>query len=65
MTPSAVGITCLVLNVIILIWDGFLDADKIRRNTISQVIIDNSKKWPILPALIGFEMGVLIGHWFL
>lgn len=34
------------------------------RSTISQVIIKASKLSPMVPALIGFFIGVLFGHWW-
>lgn len=64
MTPLMVRNVCIGLLVIILIWDLFLYKDSVKRNSISQVVIDYSKKYPMLPAIIGFSMGLLIGHWY-
>lgn len=44
----------------LVIWDIALALDKIPRNTISQAIVDLSRKWSVVP----FAIGVLCGHWF-
>lgn len=64
MTPTLVALICGAIFVLILIWDAFLYADKVERNSISQVVIDLSKKSPLLPWFIGFVMGALALHWF-
>lgn len=64
MTPAAVGITCLVVTVLVLLWDALLYRDRIERNSISQVIIDKSKKSLWYPAMICFWIGFLVCHWF-
>jgi len=45
---------------ILLIWDLYLYLDSKPRNSITQVTIDYSKKYPIIPFLWGF----LIGHFY-
>lgn len=50
----------IVVTVLILLWDLYLYRDKIEGNTISQVIIKYSYKYPMIP----FVVGVLIGHWW-
>jgi len=68
MTPSFVGITVglglCALILIILAWDAYLYTDKIERNSITQVCIDQSKKYPIIAWVIGFFMGFLSAHFY-
>jgi len=58
-------ISFVVIPIAILTWDWFLYGDKIPRNSISQVVIDLSSKYPMVPFSIGFGMGLLSAHWFL
>lgn len=64
MSPLIVGIICILIFLAIIAWDIFLYRDKIDRNSISQVIIDASKKTPFVPFILGFGMGLLAGHLF-
>lgn len=64
MTPTMVAAVCFLIFVLILVWDAWLYADKTDRNSISQVIIDVSGRLPIVPALIGFFVGLMFGHWW-
>lgn len=64
MTPTIVAILCVLIGLIILVWDAFLYLDNRERNSISQVVIDLTKKSPLVPALIGFAVGLLFGHWW-
>lgn len=61
MSSLTVGIIISIVTVAALVWDVFLYTDKIDRNSISQVFIDASKKWPIIAFLWGFLMGHLYG----
>lgn len=54
-------IVLIIGTILVLIWDVYLYLDKIKDNTISQVVIKRSKEQPVIPLLIG----ALIGHWFL
>lgn len=64
MTTWLVVAVCILIFILILLWDAWLYADKVERNSISQVVIDLSKKSPFLPWFIGLVMGILAGHWF-
>lgn len=64
MTPTLVAITCGLIFLAIVVWDVYLYLDGRPRNSISQVVIDNSKKYPMLPWAIGLVMGLLAGHWW-
>lgn len=64
MTPTLVALTCALIFLAIIVWDVYLYLDGRPRNSISQVVIDNSKKYPMLPWGIGFLMGWLTGHFY-
>lgn len=64
MSPSTVTLTCGVIFVAIIVWDVYLYLDGRPRNSISQVVIDLSKKNQTLPWLIGLIMGWCVGHWW-
>ena len=64
MTPSLVLFVCVLITAAILCWDYYLYHDKEDRNSISQVVIDLSRKSPMVPALIGFFIGLLFGHFW-
>jgi len=49
----------IATTVIILLFDLYLYLDKTKK-TISQRIIEWSKKYPVIPFVFGF----LMGHWF-
>ena len=57
-------ISLVVIPMAILIWDYYLYNDKVERNSISQAIIDMSKKSSLVPWVIGLGMGILVGHWW-
>lgn len=65
MSANVVGITICLIVLSILAWDAWLYSDKVERNSITQVIIDWSKKGPAVPALVCLFLGMLIGHLFL
>lgn len=60
----------LVITVIILIvvgilgWDVFLYNDSVDRNSITQIVIDLSRRTHLIPWLVGFGMGFLTCHFF-
>ena len=64
MSPLLVGLTCFAIAVLIMVWDGYLYSDDVERNSITQVVIDATKKTPTVPWLIGLGMGYLGGHFF-
>lgn len=64
MSPILVAVSCLCIFICIIIWDIILYADKTARNSISQVVIDLSKKNQTLPWFVGFLMGWCVGHWW-
>ena len=64
MTPTLVALTCGVIFVAIIVWDVYLYLDGRPRNSISQVVIDLSKKNQTLPWFVGFLMGWCVGHWW-
>ena len=64
MTPALVALICAGIFVAILIWDAFLYSDKVERNSISQVVIDLTKRSPLVPWAIGFMMGFLTAHFY-
>lgn len=65
MSPLIVAAISLIgIPLAILTWDAFLYGDKVERNSISQVIIDLSKKSGLIPWVIGLGMGLLAGHWW-
>lgn len=64
MTPLVVTGVIVVVTILILLFDVALYSDSVDRNSISQVIIDLSKRSPFVPYIIGFFMGLLAGHLF-
>lgn len=66
MNPSSVAFVCIggifLILLAICLWDSWLYTDKIERNSITQVTIDYSKKYPIIAWSIGFFMGFLSAH---
>ena len=60
MSAHLVGMILMIGTLAVLIWDAFLYFDKTDRNSITQVIIDNSKQYPFIP----FLFGLLVGHLF-
>lgn len=50
----------IVVTILILAYDLYLYNDKVAGNSISQVVIKWSYKYPLIPFVIGF----LIGHWY-
>lgn len=58
------AIICAAIFIAIIVWDIYLYLDGKPRNSISQVIIDLSKRSPNLPWFIGFVMGWCVGHWW-
>lgn len=60
MTPDRVLLIIGIATLAILIFDAFLYSDNVERNSITQVTIDYSKKYPLIPFLWGF----LIGHFY-
>lgn len=54
-------IVIIVITVLILVWDGYLYADKKDGNSITQVVIKWSTKIPFIPFVFGFLMGHLFG----
>lgn len=64
MAPTAVALICTLIFLAIIVWDVYLYLDNRPRNSISQVVIDLSKKNQTLPWFVGFLMGWLVGHWW-
>lgn len=63
MSPDLVlAISLVLIPSLILAWDYRLYHDETKRNSISQSIIDASKKSGLLPWVIGLGMGLLAGH---
>lgn len=64
MAPTAVALICTLIFLAIIVWDLYLYLDGKPRNSISQVVIDLTKKSPLVPWAIGFLMGGLTLHFF-
>lgn len=65
MTPGQTSILVVVLFVVIVAFDVYLDRDSIEGNTYSERIRAWGRRWVWLPYLFAFGFGVLLGHWFL
>ena len=46
--------------VLLLVFDLFMACDDVEENTLSQVMIKYSHKYPVIPFAVGF----LAGHWY-
>lgn len=64
MAPTAVALICTLIFLAIIVWDLYLYLDGKPRNSISQVVIDLTKKTPLVPWAIGFLFGALTMHFF-
>lgn len=68
MTPGTVflitSIAILVFVTGLLVWDWRLYNDKVERNSITQSVIDFSKKCQLIPWAIGFFMGFIVAHFW-
>lgn len=60
MSVKAVKYLIIATILSLGILDGFLYADTIDGNTISQIVIASAHKFPVIPLIMGF----LLGHWF-
>lgn len=57
---SIVPWVLVAISIGLGIWDIFLAADRIKGNTISEVIRSASRRSLMIP----FIAGIIIGHWF-
>lgn len=57
MTKKRVIQIIVFFTFVILLWDCFLYTDSVDRNSITQIVIDYSKQYPIIAFLLGFLMG--------
>ncbi len=64
MKPKYVALLCILIFISIIGWDVALYSDSTPKNSITQVVVELSKEWPIIPAAIGFFMGALFIHLF-
>ena len=62
MSITTVSAICILIILIVLVWDAYLYRDKVERNSISQIVIDAGKRCPFVPAILGFLIGLLFGH---
>lgn len=56
----SIELTIIIITILILMFDLWLYNDGVEGNTISQVVIKYSYKYPMIP----FVLGVLLGHWY-
>lgn len=64
IVAAIVAVSFGVIFTVIMVFDYFLYTDKVERNSITQVIIDYSKKFPVVAWGIGFFMGFLAAHFY-
>lgn len=62
IVAAIVAVSFGVIFTVIMVFDYFLYTDKVERNSITQVIIDYSKKYSAIPFFLGLFVGFLFGH---
>lgn len=61
---TIIGITFLIAVIIIIGTDIYLAIKGGFQATLSYWMMLNSIKYPIMPAMLGFGIGLLFGHFF-
>ena len=64
MSRAAVSAVCVVVFLLIVSWDLYLDHDRVKGNTISARARALGRAWPPARLLIIFALGLVFGHFW-